>query len=145
LLLQRLKEVVLAELQNDQFGVENLAEQVGMSRSHLHRKLKTLRGKSISVFIRKIRLEEAMKLLQQDVGNVAEIAYRVGFGSTFLEQYGYPPGEVKRNNQKEGDKKLVAEPEQRNLTQPKTHKRYQYQWAITIFAIILGSILLFDI
>lgn len=72
LLLQNLKEVVLKELQNDQFGVEDLASAVGMSRSHLHRKLKSLKGQSISQFVRQIRLEEAIQLLRNDVGNVSE-------------------------------------------------------------------------
>ncbi|WP_020532654.1 helix-turn-helix domain-containing protein [Flexithrix dorotheae] len=102
LLLIKLKDSVLDNLNNEQFGVENLADQVGMSRSHLHRKLKMLKGQSVSQFIREIRLEEAMKLLKEDVGTASEIAYRVGFGSTsyfnscFNSHYGFPPGEVKK-------------------------------------------------
>lgn len=101
-LLQKLEEVVLANLDNEQFGVEDLASEVGMSRSHLHRTLKRLKGQSISQFIREIRLNEAMKLIQDDAATISEIAYQVGFNSSsyfhkcFLEQYGYPPGEVKK-------------------------------------------------
>lgn len=61
--LQTLTQTVLKNLENEQFGVEDLSEQIGMSRSHLHRKLKLLKGKSVSQFIREVRLEEAMKLL----------------------------------------------------------------------------------
>ncbi len=103
-LLQQLVQTVLQNLENEQFGVEDLSEQVGMSRSHLHRKLKLLKGKSVSQFIREIRLDEAMKLLQNDAATAAEIAYRVGFNSTsyfhkcFHEHYGYSPGDIKKGN-----------------------------------------------
>ncbi len=101
-LLQQLNQTVLDNLDNEQFGVEALCEQVCISRSHLHRKLKLLKGQSISQFIRAIRLEEAMKLLRQDVATASEIAYRVGFGSPtyfhrcFRRHYGYSPGDVKK-------------------------------------------------
>ena len=100
--LKKLTDIVLQNLDNEQFGVEDLSEQVGMSRSHLHRKLKLLKGKSISQFIREVRLEEAMKLLRNDVATISEIAYRVGFSSPayfhrcFHAHYGFPPGETKQ-------------------------------------------------
>ncbi|WP_020529327.1 helix-turn-helix domain-containing protein [Flexithrix dorotheae] len=100
ILLQKLKETVLANLANEQFGVEELAGEVGMSRSNLHRKLKGIEGKSISQFIRDVRLEEAMKMLKENVATTSEIAYLVGFNSStyfhkcFNKKYGHPPGEV---------------------------------------------------
>jgi len=100
--LQKLTDTVLANLENEQFGVEELSEQVGISRSQLHRKLKLLKGKSVSQFIREVRLEEAIKLLQKEVGTASEIAYRVGFSSPtyfhrcFRSRYGYSPGDVKK-------------------------------------------------
>ncbi|MDF9798145.1 adenylate cyclase [Catalinimonas alkaloidigena] len=99
--LEKLTDVVLQNLNNEQFGVQDLSAQVGISRSHLHRKLKLLRGKSVSRFIREVRLNEAIKLLQQDAGTASEIAYRVGFNSPtyfhrcFRKHYGYAPGEIK--------------------------------------------------
>ena len=99
--LDKLRQIVLDNLSNEQFGVEELAKAYGISRSQLHRKLKKLRRQSISQFIREIRLDEALKLLQQDAGTVSEIAYKVGFSSptyfntTFRNYLGYPPGEVK--------------------------------------------------
>lgn len=105
-LLNRISQIVLDNLENEQFGVETLAEAIGMSRSYLHRKLKLLNGQSVSQFIREIRLEEALKLLHQDVGTASEIAYRVGFNSSsyfhkcFLARYGFPPSEAR--NQERG-------------------------------------------
>ena len=107
--IQKLEQIVHENLQNEQFGVETLAKLKGISRSHLHRKLRFLKKKSVSRFIREIRLTEAMKMLQKDVANVSEIAYSVGFSSTsyfntcFHDYYGYPPGEVKKRNQNESN------------------------------------------
>ena len=99
--LQKLTSTVFANLNSDQFGAEELALIVGMSRSQIHRKLRRINGKSISKFIREIRLKEAHRLLQQGVGTASEIAYQVGFSSPtyftkcFHEQFGYTPGEAK--------------------------------------------------
>ncbi|MFY0607035.1 MAG: helix-turn-helix transcriptional regulator [Cyclobacteriaceae bacterium] len=101
-LLSKLNEVVMANLQNEQFSVEDLASEAAFSRSHLHRKLNQLTGQSISQFIREIRLNEGMKLLKKEVGTVSEIAFKVGFGSNtyfikcFHEHFGFSPGEVKK-------------------------------------------------
>lgn len=79
--LQKLTDTVLENLENEQFGVEDLSRKISISRSQLHRKLKLLKGKSVSQFIREVRLEEAMKMLKNEVATASEIAYRVGFSS----------------------------------------------------------------
>ncbi len=99
--IERLEEIVLTNLENENFSVEELAITYGASRSQLHRKLKRIRGQSVSQFIRELRLREALKMLQKDVATVSEIAYKVGFSSNsyfttcFHERYGYSPGKVK--------------------------------------------------
>jgi len=101
-LLNKLTEIVLDNLRDENFGVEQLAAAAGMSRATLHRKIKELKQGSVSRFIRHIRLEKAMEMLRREEGTVAEIAYRVGFGSPtyfikcFHDHYGFPPGEVKK-------------------------------------------------
>ena len=100
-LIDRLTEIVEANFSNENFGVNELAREVGLSHSSLHRKLKNISDHSVSQFIREVRLKRAMVLLQKQVGTVAEIAYEVGFGSSnyfsrcFHDYYGYPPGEVR--------------------------------------------------
>src|SRR5690606_40001857 len=79
--LKKLTEAVRQNLENENFGVAELSDAVAISRFQLHRKLKQLKGQSVSQFIRDIRLQEARKMLAADVGTVAEIAYRVGFRS----------------------------------------------------------------
>jgi AraC-like DNA-binding protein len=112
-LLYSLKQAVLDNLENDQFSVEHLSQIVGVSRSQLHRRLKKLKGQSISQFIREVRLAKALKLLHQDVATASEIAYRVGFNSPsyfhkcFLEYYGYPASKAKLVFQDPSKKKDV--------------------------------------
>lgn len=99
--LEKLRAEVDAKLTNNQFGVEELAKNIGMSRSQLHRKLITATGQSVSQFIREYRLQLGMELLKKGELTAAEVADRIGFGSPsyfntcFNEYYGFPPGVVK--------------------------------------------------
>lgn len=97
--IEKLRVIVLQYYTDEQFGVSELVEQYGISRSQLHRKLKSATGQSVSQFIREIRLEEALKLLQNEDLTASEVAYKAGFNSPtyfntcFNEYFGYPPGE----------------------------------------------------
>jgi len=112
LFIQKLRKIVLANLSNEKFGVEDLAEEAGMSRANLYRRLRSIRHQDISHFIREIRLQQAMELLQQNQYTASEIAFKVGFGSPayfnkcFHDYYGFPPGEVKR---KMAERKMLDE------------------------------------
>lgn len=96
----KVKEMLMAKLDDDTFGIDELSEALHLSRVHLHRKLKALTGKSTSHFIRQVRLQEGYRLLQDEKLNVSEVAYKVGykdpgyFSRLFSEQYGKPPSEV---------------------------------------------------
>ena len=98
--LEKIVLVVEKNMGDDQFGVEQLALAIGMSRSQLHRKLKALLGQAPNQFIRAFRLQRAHDLLKQNAATSSEIAYQVGFGSPsyftkcFHEQYGYTPSEI---------------------------------------------------
>ena len=101
--LNQLTQIIEENISNEQFGVSELANKIGMSRSNLLRKIKKSTNLSVSQFIRQIRLKNAMDLLKQDSFTVSEVSYKVGFGSTsyfikcFREFYGFPPGEVDSN------------------------------------------------
>ena len=100
-LIRKLNAILDAHLEDETFGVNELADEIGLSRSQLHRKLNALTGKSSSQFIREYRLEKALEMLENNEATASEIAYRVGFNSptyfntSFKERYGYTPGEVK--------------------------------------------------
>jgi AraC-like DNA-binding protein len=97
--LQRALAVVEANMANAEFDVETFGREVGMSRTHIHRKLKALTDQSVSEFIRTIRLKRAAQLLSQKAGNVSEIAYLVGFkeqsyfSRCFQQTFGCAPSE----------------------------------------------------
>jgi signal transduction histidine kinase/DNA-binding response OmpR family regulator len=100
--LMRVKNAVDEHLDDEHFSVEELSKEVGMSRAQLHRKLIALTGKSASRFVRNYRLGHAYQLLQNKVGTVSEIAYRVGYSSPayftkcFTEDFGISPSQVKK-------------------------------------------------
>jgi len=101
--IRRLREIVEANLQSEQFGVTELVREMGMSRTYIHRRLKTISNKSASQFIREYRLQKAAEKLQKNEGNVSEIAEAVGFGSItyfikcFHDYFGVPPGDILKN------------------------------------------------
>jgi TolB-like protein/AraC-like DNA-binding protein len=105
--LEKITEIINENISDEQFGVSELAQKVGMSRSNLLRKVKSLTGKSVSQYIRLVRLERSIELLKDADLNISEIGFRVGFGSSsyfikcFHEEYGYPPGEFEINNKTE--------------------------------------------
>jgi len=100
--LNKLEQLVLSNLSNEQFGVNELSKELGHSRSYLHRKIHLLKGQSASQFIREIRLKEAYKLLKESNLTCSEIAYRVGFGNpsyfsrVFAEHFHCTPGSIRK-------------------------------------------------
>ncbi len=102
--IKRLTEIVEANLANEAFGPDELVREAGMSHSNLNRKLKTISNQNTSQFIREIRLKKAKELLLNEDLTVAEISYRVGFGSPtyfnkcFREYFGVAPGELRKHD-----------------------------------------------
>jgi DNA-binding response OmpR family regulator len=100
--LLRVRGIVEKHMGNEHFSIEELAQEVGLSRAQVHRKLIALTGHSASRYVRNFRLEYAMDLLKKNVGTVSEIAYRVGFSSPayftkcFTEDFGMAPSQVKK-------------------------------------------------
>lgn len=98
--LARLTEIIHEHIDNEMFGVSELAVEIGMSRSNLLRKVQKAANVSASQFIRQVRLQKAMVMIRQSSLTVSEISYQVGFSSTsyfikcFREEYGYSPGEA---------------------------------------------------
>lgn len=99
--LQKIRKAIDGNLRDESFGVEELAKQIGMSRSQLHRKLTGIADITPNQFIRNYRLEKAMNLLRNNSATSAEIAYEVGFsspayfGKCFKEYFRTSPGEVR--------------------------------------------------
>jgi DNA-binding response OmpR family regulator len=99
--LDRILTVVEAHLEDPEFDVEQLGQAVGLSRSQLHRKVRSLTQQPPTILIRSIRLQRSAALLAGRAGGVAEIAYSVGFSSQsyfakcFRQQFGCSPKEYR--------------------------------------------------
>ena len=98
-LLQRLLTVFEDHMEEQGFGVENLAREIGLSRVHLNRKIQALTNQSARDFIRTLRLQKAARMLRSASGTVSEIAYKVGFNNlshfskVFHRHFGKLPSE----------------------------------------------------
>jgi AraC-like DNA-binding protein/tetratricopeptide (TPR) repeat protein len=122
----KLTEIIHANLKNENFGVKELASESGMNQKTLRKRLLSINNKSVNQFIREVRLEKALELLQNEEITASEVAYRVGFSSPayfstcFTKFYGYPPGKVKLNGLDNHDQNFQtingAEPGKRNRT-----------------------------
>ncbi|WP_071145675.1 substrate-binding domain-containing protein [Bacteroides ihuae] len=79
--LKRFMEQIEKVYSDSDYNIEKLSESLGLSRGHLHRKIKDLTGISPVEFLRNYRLNKAAVLLKQKNLNVNEIAYQTGFSS----------------------------------------------------------------
>ena len=91
-----------------EFGVDELAKEVGMSRTNFYKKIKNLTGLTVNEFIKNIKLKIAANLLLNTDYNINEVAYQVGFKDSsyfskcFKETFGSLPKDFirKRTNKK---------------------------------------------
>ncbi len=139
--INRLTSIVEANLGNEHFGVSGLAREMGMSRSMLFIKIKTITRKSASFFISEVRLKKAGEMLKTTSLTVSEIAYEVGFSSPayfnhcFHKYFGYPPGEAKKQSLEVSDSENKKEIKARG---PFLKKRL---WTITSILTVIIALL----
>jgi tetratricopeptide (TPR) repeat protein/AraC-like DNA-binding protein len=140
--IRKLTDIVLANLQNENFGVNELAREAGISRFTINRRLKSVLNQDTGHFIRGIRLKRAMEMLQDNEGTVAEIAFRVGFSSPayfnrcFHEHYGYPPGKAKLQSQENNEEQTLTKAAN-NENLKKIPRRSFKLTAVMIFAFLV--------
>src|SRR5210317_2398628 len=109
--ISKVKETILSNIQNEKFGVSELASELNLSRSQLLRKIKSATGKSANQLIREIRLEKAAKMLLDTDITASEISFKTGFSSPsyfnkcFLDYYNLTPGEFKNSK---GNTKIIS-------------------------------------
>lgn len=98
--LNKLSEAMDEHYADSEFKVDDLSKAMSLSRSQLHRKLKSVTDETTTEFMRTFRLKKAKELLLARTGIVSEIAYQVGFNNVsyfnkcFLEKFGVRPGEM---------------------------------------------------
>ncbi|MGK7370150.1 MAG: hybrid sensor histidine kinase/response regulator transcription factor [Candidatus Halalkalibacterium sp. M3_1C_030] len=102
--LKQVQSVIEKYMENSNFGVDWLADEVNLSTRQLQRKIRDITDLSAGGYIRMMRLERASQLISQEWGNVSEIAYKVGFQDSkyfsklFKQTFGSTPTEYTENN-----------------------------------------------
>ncbi|WP_308992083.1 substrate-binding domain-containing protein [Mariniflexile litorale] len=79
--ISMLNKIINNNMDNSKFSVENLAQDLNISRIQLYRKMKAIMGVNVSDYIQNIRLEKAKKMLKETSLTISEIAYATGFSS----------------------------------------------------------------
>jgi signal transduction histidine kinase/DNA-binding response OmpR family regulator len=98
--LNQAQQLVLAHLSDSDYTIEQFCKDLAVSRTQLHRKLKSLTNLSATQFVNEIRLEKARQLLQEGGRSVSEVAYATGFrypnyfAKVYKQKYGVSPGEA---------------------------------------------------
>lgn len=101
--IEKAEQAILANLSQEDFSVNALADILCLSRSQVNRKIKATTGLSTSLFIRHIRLLEARQLLKSSDLSVSEILYQVGFKSpayfsqVYKNQFGRNPSDERKS------------------------------------------------
>ncbi len=97
--LEKFVKLVEDNIDDTELSGDVIACELGMSKGNLYKKLKTLTGMTVNIFVRTIRLKVAARLLKQGNYNISEIAYAVGFNNPkyfstcFSEMYSVSPKE----------------------------------------------------
>ncbi len=100
--VEKVEKIILSHLGEEDFSIHELAREIHLSRSQVHRKIKALTGMSASIYIRHIRLQKAKELLGSSELSIAEIAYQVGFktpvyfSQMFKETFGESPNATRK-------------------------------------------------
>ena len=102
--LKRLMSFVEVHWNDPEFNVTDFSKKMGFSSSQLNRNIKSLTGLPPNSFIKKLRLQRALKLLYNRKGNISHIAFETGFNSPtyfskcFYKQFGILPSTFLKQN-----------------------------------------------
>jgi signal transduction histidine kinase/ligand-binding sensor domain-containing protein/AraC-like DNA-binding protein len=103
--LEKLIKLVEDNIDDSELSGDSIATEMGMSKGNLYKKLKTLTGMTVNIFVRNIRLKVAARLLKRGHYNISEVAYAVGFNNPkyfstcFSELYHVSPKEYMKSHQ----------------------------------------------
>lgn len=95
--------IVESNIANENFGVDDICREIGISRVQLYRKVKAVLGYNINEYILDVRMQKARYLLLNESLSIAEVAYRVGFASqayfatVFKSKFSVTPKAFKEN------------------------------------------------
>ncbi len=147
--LRRLDAIINANIENEQFGVNQLAREMGMSRSNLHRMVKSYTGGSASAYICKVKLEKAVVLLSESSLTVSEVAFQCGFHSVsyfsrcFRDHFGYTPAESRNHPPERVEERILRKnrTERRNGHESRIRKISIALFLPVVLVLLTASIL----
>ncbi len=99
LLMERILKCINENIGNSDLDINLICSKAGISRSHLHRKMKEISGLTVHEFIQNIRMEQAARMLAEQKHNITQVAYAVGYSSqpsfstAFRKHFGCTPSE----------------------------------------------------
>jgi signal transduction histidine kinase/DNA-binding response OmpR family regulator len=106
-LMARIMKAINDNIADANFNVDKLCDTVGISRTHLHRKMKEITGISASDFLRNIRLDQAARLIREHKVSISTVAYSVGFSNSghfstvFKKRFGMTPKEYSERREEQ--------------------------------------------
>jgi len=106
-LVEKAHQIVLQNLDNSDYNIDDFCNDLGLSRMQLYRKFKAITGLSANSFIRKVRLHKAAEMLKTGNFTVKEVTYDVGFidlkyfRKCFNDEFGVNPSEYAQLDKKE--------------------------------------------
>jgi signal transduction histidine kinase/ligand-binding sensor domain-containing protein/DNA-binding response OmpR family regulator len=104
--IKKVLEIIENNMASSEFSVDNLRQELLLSRTSMYKKVLAVTGKTPIEFIRIIRLKRAAQLLEKTSHNVTEIAYMVGFNNPkyfaryFKDQFGILPSVYQSESRK---------------------------------------------
>mgnify|MGYP003591970995 CR=1 FL=1 len=106
LFLYKIKNTIEKNINDRNFNYDSFAMKLDVSKSTLHRKINKLTGLTPCELIASYRIKLAMQMLTNDMYNISEIAYKVGFNDPkyfrkyFKDEFGMSPNEYKKQFEK---------------------------------------------
>lgn len=105
-LLDKIHQVIEANLDNSDFNIDTIASTIGLSRSAFFKKLKSLTGLAPVDLVKEVRLNKSVELIRNTDMTITEIAFAVGFkdsgyyGKCFRKKYRQTPREFMAESRK---------------------------------------------
>ena len=97
--MDKLLQIIDSQLINPELDIEMLCTEIGMSRTSLYQKIKSITGQPIGEFVRSIRLRKAIELMTHEDISISEVMFRVGiqsqsyFTKAFKKEFGKTPSQ----------------------------------------------------
>lgn len=102
--ITKIQSYIEAHFQDPELSVTTISDVLNLNHSQLYRKLKAITGKTLSQFIRSVRLQKSIHLIQTTDLTIAEIAYEVGYNDpnyftrSFKKEFGKVPGNLRNTD-----------------------------------------------